>query len=1160
MGNGRWLGRSSGKIVEGVAMSASAERRGVLLPVFGALLVLMLAGLIMLGSGPGGDNRHADGKNTLAQLPDSPLPTLTALSSPAPRSSAIKPDARSILGQLPLIFEPNQGQAGPEVKFLARGAGYNLFLNGAGAVLAAQNGRSGHNPSSLRMTLAGADKSATIAGTKPLSGRSNYFFGNDSHKWQTNVPHFAGVQYAQVYPGIDLVFYGNQGRLEYDFKVAPGANPEQAELQFEGAEKLEIRKGDLILTGSDGGLRLQAPRIYQLAGERQEPVEGHFVLRAANRVSFEIGAYDHSRELVIDPLLEFSTYFGGSGSETFPSVAVDTGGNIYLAGSTEGSPENSFPLTGAPAQTLIPSTLSLTTTSPNHIFITKINPGTPSVVFETFMGGNGSDTSVGIGVDPADNVYVVGNTTSTNFPTVAANRYQAGPEAGSTGTSHIFVSQLSGLDPTGATLNYSSYLSGNGTDTASGMTIDSNGDVFLTGTTTSSDVASFNDAFPATSLPVPFQSAPRASIQFFVTEVNTKVPGVASIAYSTYFGGATPANPDAVGGGIAVDTTGNVYFSGTTNFFNSGESAAGSGGGQQSDFPIVNAYQPCLDTPPPSVITYPLQCTAPGTTPYPTDAFMVKLNPANAQTGAAQLIFSTYLGGTATDSSTGITIDSSNIYLTGTTDSSDFVLPTGSASFQQCLDNPVNPIPPATCTIPSPAPTDAYVARFNNPTESTTATATAISLGYFTYLGGTGNDSGLAIAVDTASGALVTGATSSSDFPVTIPNTIQSKLGTGATQNAFFAHVDTTTVTGQSSVASFATYFGGNGSDRGTSITTDTSNNTYFAGDTTSSNLQTDKPVQAALNGSSDAFVVKLGTAADLCIACVTPVISPANGVAFAGNALTMTFQVSNNGPDLATNVIVSGTGVPFTSASVGSGTCSAPTDNTIACTIPALQSGSTVQVVFTVTPTTATQYSATISVSSINNTDPAPGNNTISIPFTATDFSVGVQPNSQSVTAGNTAVYTVLVTPIRVYGASVSLTCGSAPVGATCNFASSSINLANGGAATALNLTTTARPINTAGLRGSPPHFALAFALWLTLPGVALLGVGARSKRRRSRLISWLALLLLSLSTLLLLPACSSNRVPPTVSGTPSGNYTLTVTATSGTFSQSASFGLTVQ
>jgi len=225
------------------------------------------------------------------------------------------------------------------------------------------------------------------------------------------------------------------------------------------------------------------------------------------------------------------------------------------------------------------------------------------VAYETFIGGTGSDTSVGIGVDGGGNAYLVGNTSSANFPT-SGIPYQTAPETKGTQCASITCTSVfvSVLNSSGSALTYSSYLSGNGNDQASGMTIDANGDVFLTGTTTSNDAPAVSPVpvdFPATELPVPFQVAPNASIQFFVTKVNTKAPGVASIAYSTYFGGGLVSSGTvAVGGGIAVDSTGNMYFSGTTNFFNSGQGEFGDSS-QSTDFPILNAYQPCLDTPPP---------------------------------------------------------------------------------------------------------------------------------------------------------------------------------------------------------------------------------------------------------------------------------------------------------------------------------------------------------------------------------------------------------------------------------------------------------------------------------------------------------------------------------------------------------------------------------
>jgi uncharacterized repeat protein (TIGR01451 family) len=1129
-----------------------------------AIFVLVLAGSVLVGSG---SRRYA--QKASAPVPASPIPT-----SPGsfPHS---KPDARALLGQLPLIFEPNQGQVDPQVKFLARGAGYSLFLDATGATLAMQTKSStptGQSEQFVRMKLVGANPGAVTGGSGPLPGKSNYLIGNDPHQWHKDIPQFAGVHYKNVYPGIDLVFYGNQGHLEYDFQVAPGADPSRAELQFDGEAKLELKDGDLMLTGrksagkddtEGGAVRLQAPHVYQRDGNGHQSVDGRFVLRASNRVGFEIGSYDRTRELIIDPVLDFSTYFGGSGTETSPSVAVDGAGNIYLMGSTT-SPQNSFTAFKT-VQTSIPSTLQITTTGPSHIFIAKINPlQPPSVIYQTFLGGNGTDTSVGVGVDNGGNAYLVGNTTSTNFPTSPSNvlGYQTVPEAKGTqctsiACTSVFVSVLNAL---GSGLNYSSYLSGNGNDQASGMTVDLNQDVFVTGTTTSNNTAGNNSAFPATLLPIPYQAlpAPGSSIQFFVTKISTTIPNVGGVAYSTYFGGGTPVGAVATGGGIAVDATGNIYFSGTTNFYNSGAGQYGDSG-QSADFPILNAYQPCLDTPPPTILNNPNPCTAP-TAPYPTDAFIAKLNPNAAQTGGAQLLFSTYLGGTGTDSGTGIAIDSgaANIYLTGSTNSSDFVMPTGSAAFQACLDTPPVTPPIVTCpVIASPAPFDAYVARISNPALSTSGTPNDVALTYFSYLGGSGNDSGAAIAVlDSSSSTLddivVTGATSSTNFPVTT-GAIQSVLE--GKQNAFFAHIDTETVTGQIGVGSYSTYFGGNGSDSGTSIAVDTNLNTYFAGDTTSTNLQTDNPLQSTLSGSSDAFVVKLGTATALSLTCVAPCVAP-TGTVSAGNQVTITFTITNEGPDPATGISVSGTvptGVTFDSATAGSGSCSAPANNTVICQIPTLQAGSTSPVSFVVTPTTAGSFEASAQIFNVNNTST---NITTSAPFVASSFFVKIAPSGQTVAAGTTATFNVQVSPSNgAFGANVSLSCSSLPTGAACNFVNSTLTPLSGNASTVLNLTTTPQPTTTITSVGWRHPF---YALWLMGPGMALLSLGTGGKRRRKGLLG-LVLLCLVFGLVLLQPACSGGKTQPTASGTPSGTFPLTLTATSGSLSQSAVFSLTV-
>jgi hypothetical protein len=1167
MGNGRLL--SAGN-------SGNSAGRLVWIRAFGAAFVLLVAGSVLLGMG---SQRKA--QKSLAQALVSPIPAaLSSVSSGqasfAKASLKSKPNAQALLSQLPMIFEPNLGQANlsqadSTVKFLAHGAGYSLLFDSTGAMLAMQTvhpasgkGEPGRSVESLRMTLARANPAAAISAGEPLPGKSNYFIGNDPQKWRTGIPQFAGVRYANVYPGIDLVFYGNQGRLEYDFKVAPGADPSQAELQFDGASKVKLSGGDLILTGSDNNVRMRAPRIYQRVGDREQSVKGRFVLRAANRVGFEIGAYDRSRELVIDPILVYSTYFGG-GTELSPSIAVNGDGNIYLAGSTS----SGIPVTSNAYQP------SLGGTGAQNVFLLDLNPNVSpgtAILYLTYLGGSGIDTNVGLGVDAGGNAYVAGTTTSTDFPTVAG--YQSAPQANSTGTSHVFVSKISGLEnlATPPTLAYSTYLSGNGTDVASGMTIDSNADVFVTGTTTSTNPQPLSPSvvFPASYLPTPFQQfpAPGSTIQFFVTKVNTDNISSASIPYSTYFGGGSPSNPIAQGGGIAVDTTGNIYFSGTTNFYNSQESLSGTGGAN-TDFPILNAYQPCLDTPPPLTIpVYPVICTQPTTTPFPTDAFVAKLNPAAAQTASSQLIFSSYLGGSGEDTGPAITIDNgaANIYLTGSTNSSDFDLPVSIAPFQTCLDTPVNPTAGTACpTIASPASTDAYVARLTNITGAT-GSSTIVSLAYFSYLGGTGNDAGLAIAVDPAQGALLTGTTGSVDFPVsTTIGPIQSHLAcaTAGCTNAYFAHIYTLTQSGQNAIGSYVTYFGGNGTDRGTSITLDPSLNTYFAGDTTSTNLETENAVQPTLVGTKNAFAVKLRTESNLCILnCPAPVVAPPGGVVGAGTAVTVTFTVTNQGPDLATDITVlgqlfftsaGGSSATFSTATAGSGTCSTPSQNTVSCVIPTLQSGSNATVVMVVTPNGIGTGLLQATVQNSNNINTQ---NTATASFTATNFSAGILPPSATVVAGATAFYSVNVNASPGFAANVSLTCSSLPVGATCGFNPSTLNF-NGAnnQSSALSVTTTARPpitITSRKWRGP------IYALWLLVPGMALLGLGG-SKRRRNRLLAFLALSVL-FALVVLQPACSHQKEQPVVSGTPAGTYPLTVTATSGSYTQSIGFTLTVQ
>lgn len=1096
--------------------------------------VLLLVGYMVLGLSsrprPSGQSPKEASAIPLAAFFPTASPTVEAtLGSGVPDNSGRSArDLQAAFVKLPIMFEPNRGQSNSPVKFLAQGAGYSLLLDAEGAVLASQPAHDSSHPGSglalLRMKLAGANRSALVSGEEQLPGKSNYFIGSDPAKWHRDIPQFARVRYQKVYPGIDLVFYGHQGQLEYDFQVAPGADPARPELEFDGSTKLELEGGDLVLHGEGDSVRLHAPHVYQLLGSRDQSVEGHFALRAANRVGFEVGGYDHSRELIIDPILTYSTYFGGSGSDN-ASVAVDTAGNIYLVGTTD-SAINSFPQPAAGS----PTQIGLNP----HIFVTKLNPlgGTGGVEYLTFLGGSGADTSAGIAVDGGGNAFIAGTTSSTGFPTTST-AYQTAPAAkGSQCTSACRSVFVSVLNSAGSALIYSSYLSGNGDDIASGMTIDNRSNLFVTGTTTSNDQASITVAFPAAMPPTakqpPFQGASGAPIQFFVSKVNTASVGAASISYSTYFGGETPSSAIAVGGGIAVDSTGNIYFTGTTNFLFTG-------GGRPVDFPILNAYQPCLDQAPPTTIVNPVTCTY-TTTPTATDAFIAKLNPNVA--AAQQLLWSTYFGGSLDDVGTSIAVDSgANVYITGYTTSTDFTIPTNTLPFQSA----------------NAGGTDAFVARLNNPSSG------AVSSTYFSYLGGSGADKGLAIAVDTANGALLTGSTDSLNLPVT-NGAIQSALA--GTQSAFFAHINTTTVTGQTPVGEYVTYFGGNGTDNGTSIALDLGLNAYIAGDTTSAHFPLAVPVQSAFNSPKDAFVAKFGTAAVL---SVTGTLTLGSGQKYvsAGSQATFTYTITNNGPDLATGITfrddLTGDLATFSSVSASSGTCTQPTSNNPAeCGIATLQSGSTATVTVVLTPTASGeggQFSFSGGAVSVFWGNPL---NIVSAPTVtalASDFQVTVGPSNQVVSAGQTALYTVALTPQPVYGSNISLTCSAnVPSQASCNFTTNPVMIPSISPVTStLNLTTTARPVTTAAAPSRGP----IYAIWLGLPGIALLGIGAGERNRRGKILALLLCMLFAL--LLLQPACSSKSTTTAVGGTPAGTYTITLTATSGTAAHNYPFTLTV-
>jgi Beta-propeller repeat/Domain of unknown function DUF11 len=1001
----------------------------------------------------------------------------------SPSSVSAPSSAQSVLSNLPVSFEANQGQAASDVKFLARGNGYGLFLTPESAVLDIRS----HGQ--VRMQLANANPVPEVTGNNPLPGKTNYLVGKDPRNWHQNVPTFARVRYSDVYPGIDLVYYGKQGRLEYDFEVAPNANPSQVGLQFHGAENLALSPGgDLLLSNDGSGLRFRAPRLYQTIGNEQRPVQGRFVIRDNKEVGFAVGAYDRTRALVIDPVLVYSSYLGGAGAESSARIAVDSSSNIYVAVATTSTDA-----------TLNGSSVVSAAKGGGDILIRKIDSGGTTIVFQTYLGGTGLDTPAGIVVDSGFDVIVAGTTNSTDFPTL--NGYQDSITSGS----HTFVTSL---NPAGQTVLYSTFIAGNGTDTAQGLALDSKNKAYVIGTSSSTDLLTTANAFQPASL---------ATNKFFVAKVDPATTGTDSVPYLTYFGGGNPSNGVVEGGGIAVDANGNVYITGGTNFTNTATNAT-------TDFPILNAFKNCLNAPAATT-----SCAI-GSTQK--DAFVAKLNPANAV--GDQLQYSTYVGGAGEDVANGIALDSSTIaYITGTTASTEVIAQSG-IPFQA-----------------SPGGgNDAFLAKLSSFTPSTTSTTTTtVTQLYFTYIGGSGDDRGLAVGVDTAQGARVTGSTTSGNLP------LQHSINTyaGGT-DAFVARIDTTATTALA-LGHYLTYLGGTGNDEGTSIAVDPRGSAYVAGDTTSANF----PVvgsTAALTGASDAFVTKVGPTVNLAVTASAATPNPAS----IGNQVTFTYTIKNNG-DLVTGISfaeqLSGNSGTFVSATATPGSCGTPTGtpSVLTCAVGALNGGATATVTAIFTPTSAGPFgnSAEITVAGSTFHTSSTASTTVS------DFAMSINPATRTTPAGTPVTYSITVTPTGSFPSNVSLACGAGlPTGGTCEFINNPITgLTTGAQSRVLTINTVARVTTTAQLH--PPSGPL-YASWLPVSGLAFLGLGGAAFSRRKKILLSLLLGFMLAGIAMQFGCGDSTATTSTTTGTPAGTYTVTVNATSGTATRSGTVELVVQ
>src|SRR5258706_230791 len=462
-----------------------------------------------------------------------------------PAGAATNARVNESYGKLPLQFEANRGQTHEEVRFLSRGAGYSLYLTAGEAVLvlsqpmadARRDAQALAKSVAVRMSLVGAARKPAVSGTDELPGKANHFIGKDRSKWRTDVPTYAKVRYRAIYPGIDLVYYGNQRQLEYDFIVAPGADPKKIALGFKGADKLEIdAKGDLVLRAAGGEVRQHKPVVYQeIDGIRQE-IDGGYVRKGANRVGFQLAAYDTSRPLIIDPLvLAYSTYLGGNGFDGASGIAVDRHGNAYVTGFTTST---NFPTTPGALETTFHGDSRF-----SHPFVTKLDSSGSRLIYSTYFGGSTSDASARIAVDAHGNTYVTGTTQSTDFP-ITAGAFQA------TLTGLFGNAFVAKLDRSGSELLYSTYLGGTRFDSASDIAVDRFGSALVVGTTSSGDFPTTPGAFqPVFAGGDIFSPLPSDA---FLTKLN---PTGTGLVYSTYLGGGG----NDFGSGITLDALGNAY-------------------------------------------------------------------------------------------------------------------------------------------------------------------------------------------------------------------------------------------------------------------------------------------------------------------------------------------------------------------------------------------------------------------------------------------------------------------------------------------------------------------------------------------------------------------------------------------------------------------------
>ncbi len=1110
------------------------------------------------------------------------------------------------LQNLPLSFERNEGQADTAVQYLARGGNFTLFLKPAEATLALPRRPSASftlkkRPLSntvdlLNLQLRGSNGDVEIKPLDPLIGKVNYLGKKYPHGGLTNISTFAKIEYENVYPGINLAYRGTQRQLEYDFIVAPGADPQAIRMHFSGAKSLHLDSaGDLLVKTAAEELIEHRPVIYQWGDKGREEIIGNYRLDAKKEVQFAVGRYDHSRALIIDPTIMYASFFSPLGSSNTDDdvtvtngVTVDSMGEAYVTGSTgtnlnEGAANQACELTTGFVEC-------------GYAFVTKFNASGTATIYQTLIA---DASGKAIAVDSAGNVYVAGSAapgfvaTSSGFQQSSGGGTCTGGQSppGTLSCSDAFVAVL---DTIGSTTTYATYLGGNGNDSAAGVAVDSMGAIYITGQAGGTNFPTTSGAFQTS-----FNSANGAGATF-VAKIDPTKTGAASLIYSTLIGGgegsgsasggnANEASDEDMGTGIGVDASGAAYVTGIT---------------YNSDLATSGAFQ--------------------STQPEAQSPYVAKLN-----SSGTSLEWATYLGGSNTsgcpgDVATGIAVDSSgNSYVTGQATTSDFPVTPG--AFQARLNSSA----------------DAFVAKLNS---------TGTGLIYSTLLGGSvrgeiaghtltpqirkaylrgslfhrlvrsyGNaataaspgclaQGAAAITIDSSGNAFITGFSDTGDFP--IGNVSLKPMSSG--EEPFIAEINPT---GQSLI--FSTYFFGQFL---TGIALDGSGGIYVSGDGGDPNLanvpgiQSDSPIFAAkvdldvpgpavlLVPQSLSFgTVATGTSSppqtailknvgngplDIANVTISGGVTQTNNCSASLSAgASCTFNVVNTGSpgqiavtDNAADspqvlsifegesnslaslsasslsfgnqaVGVTSAAQVITLASIGNAnldissiTASGDFAETNNCGT-ALAVSTTCQINVTFTPTSAASASGTLVVTD-NSSNSATQKVALSGSGGSVPLTVTTNSSSETITAGQTATYMLQISAAAGFNGSATISCSGAPSGATCT-GPSPITLSGTTPVTEkITVSTTAQSMLLPP--GSYLHpkdrrllvlaasFALAFIM-------SLFSLASVNNQRRAILLG-VAAVVVCVS----LAACGGSGGSGS-NGTPSGTYTLNVTVTAG-------------